>query len=441
MSCSDSTIFFLGAGKCNVVVALPTTYFSHLPSLPSLPPSTALRIRSAVYQECHVCYAALQDFAGWRHVIPLPAALLEKIYTAVPAKYHPLMQHSTEAVLMPNFTTDPRPSISVGVADYTVEIKPKAAWRRPEAVGIIADGVTYYIQSSKYYHCRYAHMQPFKQLRDGATGTAASVLSPYCPNYLYRADLSSREGLRRLAVSPQNNLKVLCHHPSHRVRIEAGLQRLLVEEDELDIIADALDASLVLPILQHLQLYGTAPQQRGCTSQGEAARSDVAEAVDSMVLDIELLNRWASAQDPQSVKWLVLPPLNEDAERNGDVHCQCCGGERAVGLPVTPPCFQDASPVSPPMDLKTSIERFYASTTARDVSLLVAVSLHDTNAQNGAAPPMDKNATSTEGVVIQVGNRLCRVAVVDLDDKQHKSLQHYAKHDASIVDAWKNHCH
>lgn len=433
----ESQVIFLGAGKANVVVDVPLTVIRNVP--PSLLTSAAtqraaLRIRGTPHNECAECYRVLKPYAGSRHVVPLDAALYAAIEAVVPPKHVGLIKGATEATIVPNFTNDPAQLLQVDVtagdesgrlADYTVEVKPKSAWRQPQVVGIIVDGVTYMIDPTKHRHCRYAQMLSYKEARDskevetppaGVDHTPSPNL-PYCPNFLYQPALSSRDGLRRLMCSPKNNLKVISYHPS-RAQSHPGDPKVLTVA-ELDGIADAIDASGVLAPLAHLQLCGCAPPAKDDPA-------DVAAAKEIPVLDVELLNRWSHAKDTEAVKWVVLAS-------NPTALCSCTASETNNVAPT----LEDARQVCPLLDLAACVERFYVSTTAKDVSLMVAVSsCHGSPDESSPCCRLTATPADVGGVFVQRGADVYRVGAVDLDDKQHKSLHHYYLHDREIVEAF-----
>jgi hypothetical protein len=447
-------IIFLGAGKANVVVDLP------LHEIPNAPPPlcasgaatqrVAVRIRSTAHKECADCYRALKAYAGSRHVVPLPPALFKAIEAVIPPEHHNLIKGATEATIVPNFTSDPaqllRMDLAAGdepgrVADYTVEVKPKSAWEQPQVIGIVVDGTTYWINEAKHHHCRYAQMLIYKEARDAkkeevhaklrsisstnTTELASSASSPFCPNYLFRPSLSSREGLRRLMHSPQNNLKMISHHPSRAQPHCSDPKKLTVEE--LDGIADAIDESGVLGPLTHLQLCGCAPPCRD-------EPADVVASKSIPVLDVELLYRWCMAKDKAAVEWLVLP---------ADPAAQCsCIATKENHHHHKSVQRSEAQRVRPKLDLRTCAERFYVSTTARDVSLLVAVSSRRGEPDTSTAwSRLTGVPAEIGGVFVQCGMDVYRVGVVDLDDKRHKPLEHYYLHDQEIVEAFTKNKH
>ncbi|GET92437.1 hypothetical protein, conserved [Leishmania tarentolae] len=443
-----SSIVFLGAGKCNVVVGLPMHFLSSSLNSASRPTgavahSAALRICSARVKECSECLRVLEAYAGCRRVVPLSEDLYAAIASVVPAKFHPLMQNASEATLIPNFTSDPAQLLEMDlaasgtagrVASYTVEVKPKSAWHPPKVVGIVVDGTAYWIEEAKHRHCRYAQMLRFKKLLDEGEEDPASVSpaaphgcvrsGPYCPTYLFRPSLSSREGLQRLMHNPQNNLKVISYHASRKNTHQGNPTMLTVEE--LNGIADAIDASQVLAPLGHLQLYGCAPASTN-------ASLDETQSCSVPVLDVCVLYHWSTAQNKKDVRWIVVEPDME-------MPCRCTStADKDAGKQSS--C---ASPqyMAPTLDYETCLGRFYVSTTAKDVSLMIAVSC-DRNQPEAS----ENNCTVLTGVLPEVdggcfvrrGADIYRVGVVDLDAKTHKSLNYYYMHDKDIVNAFMAH--
>lgn len=445
-----SSIVFLGAGKCNVVVDLPMRLVPSSLSSASHPTGAAtqraaLRIRNAAVKECSECYRALAAYAGRRRVVPLPADLYAAIASVVPANYHALMQNTSEATLVPNFTSDPVQLLQMDmaasdaagrVADYTVEVKPKSAWRPPQVVGIVADGAVHWIEELKHRHCRYAQMLRYKEVRDMAEEAPASVASAtphdcvrsaqlgsglYCPNYLFRPALSSRRGLQRLMHNPQNNLKVISYHASRKGTHPGNPKTLTVEE--LNGIADAIDASQVLAPLAHLQLYGCAPGSADASPEETQLRS-------VPVLDAHLLYHWSVAENKEDVQWIVL-------DTDPELLCSC------TSITDENACKQAsrASPryVPPTLDYAKCLDRFYVSTTAKDVSLMIAVSCGRSQPVTHASECAVLTNVSPEvdgGCFVRRGADVYRIGVVDLDAKTHKSLYHYYMHDKVIVSAF-----
>ncbi|KAG5494098.1 hypothetical protein JKF63_01933 [Porcisia hertigi] len=449
-----STILFLGAGKCNVVVDVPMSYVSGSLGSARCPGDVAtqraaLRIRNAGHRECLECYRALEAFAGKRQVVGLPADLHAAIASVVPARYHALMQNASEATLLPNFTSDPAhllkmdvtaSDVAERVADYTVEVKPKSVWRPPQVVGIVVNGTAHWIGEVKRRHCRYAQMLRYKEVRGKAEEGPAPMVAPaprgsagsvkngggcYCPNYLFRPTLSSREGLQRLLRSPENNLKVISYHESRRKNEHPCNPKVLTVE-EINGIADAIDASQVLAPLAHLQLYGCAP-----TSADALPEETPLHLVP--VLDADLLHHWSTARKEDDVQWIVV-------DSDPETLCSCASlpdDNAAKRL-----CCANPRYVAPLLDYATCLDRFYVSTTAKDVSLLIAVSRSrgkpETSA-SGFVVVADVPPEVGGGLFLRHGSDVYRVGVVDLDAKTHKSLEHYYLHDQNIVNAFMAH--
>ncbi|KAG5468010.1 hypothetical protein LSCM4_01097 [Leishmania orientalis] len=445
-------IRFLGAGKCNVVVDLPVSLVSGPSSSASHPACTAaqraaLRLRNAPLKECPECYRALETYAGGRQVVPLPECLYAAIANVVPAKFHSLMRHASEATLVPNFTSDPgqllqkgvtAPEVVDRVADYTVEVKPKGAWQPPQVVGIVVDGTTHWIDEVKHRHCRYAQMLQYKEVRDEAggapaLGAAASRCSAsndkdsnatYCPNYLFRPTLSSREGLQRLMKSPQNNLKVISYHASREGKYTGDPMTLTVEE--VNGIADAIDASGVLTPLAHLQLYGCAPPSADASPEEALSRS-------VPVLDAHLLHLWSIAENKEDVQWIVV-------DADPEAQCSCTSiTDEDTSKPLS---WANPRYVAPTLSYAACRDRFYVSTTAKDVSLMIAVSYGRGVPETSASDHIVLADVSPEvggGCFVRHGADVYRIGVVDLDSKTHKSLEYYYMYDRNIVRAFMAH--
>ncbi|CAJ1022947.1 Inositol-pentakisphosphate 2-kinase, putative [Leishmania lindenbergi] len=449
-----SFILFLGAGKCNVVVDLPMCFVSSSLSSSSAhltgaaTQRAALRIRNAGLKECPECYRALGAYAGGRQVVPLSADLYAAIASVVPAKFHTLMKDASEATLVPNFTSDPAQLLRIGVtapeeagrvADYTVEVKPKSAWQPPHIVGIVVDGAAHWIEETKHRHCRYAQMLCYKRIRDSAEEAPASVAAaglhggassakggsaPYCPNYLFRPNLSSRDGLQRLMHSPQNNLRVISYHASRKVNHPGNPETLTVEE--LNGIADAIDASGVLVPLAHLQLYGCAPANADALPEEIQSRS-------VPVLDAQLLHHWSVAQNKKDVQWIVV-------DVDSETLCSCTSftdGEAYKRLSCANPRY-----VVPSLDYAACLDRFYVSTTAKDVSLMIAVSCRRSESEesvNDYSVLTDVPPEVGGGCFVRHSHDVYRVGVVDLDVKTHKALEYYHTHDKNITNAFMRH--
>lgn len=379
-----------------------------------------LRVSNSAQNEDEACYVALATFTGVRHVVPLPASVKADLLRAIPAKYHTLIKDSVEGALIPNFIVDPASLLRLRVentsctADWVVEIKPKAVWRQPRVVGLAVDGQLHFIHPVKRTRCRYTQMLWYKAARDGVA-PPTSHHATYCPNYLFCAELSTAAGMHLLARGSKksNNIVLLAGS-----RVGVGTSSW--DPAVLHGLAAAWDASGVAAPLANLQYCGVSGEK--CDA----------------VLDIELLYRWANAEDPSSVAWLVDGTVTEEGGAS-PTPCQC--GTPLTALPTAEPSYVGLPPA---VDLETCVKRFYSATTARDVSVIIAISMATVPEEDGdrkRATPAPRDVCSDErgGVIVDYGfpnGAVYRVGVVDLDDKTHKSLGHYFHLDARIVAAF-----
>nr|CCC89983.1 conserved hypothetical protein [Trypanosoma congolense IL3000] len=444
---------FLGAGACSVVMALSEEEAREwCDSVPApLLWQLALRLSTRITRCCPVCCDLLTDFVGFQFDIEIT----ENLKGRCAAAYPPLADRCMTALhaqLITNFSFDPRliqecctPHNYIGASSgiarlgisqrsgLTIEVKPKGLWKFPSVVGIVVDSVEYYLHPMKLRQCRYSLMQLLKcKKRSGACPATSSDRSSYCPNHLMLGDESSIVvALRRLVEQPANNMGV----------VSEGHTLEDISEESLHVVSVALHRSGVLPRLADLQLFGSASDH------------------EIPVLDVELLFRWSTARDMSSVKWIVTVP-SEPALPSADCCCQS-GIHPLCGTTTQKRSFNTRF-IAPMLDFGECVKRFYASMTAKDVSLLVSLSsLAEGVLSSCLKPPSSPVAelsatsggiTSEEvssfryahgGVVVSVGHpavAVCRVGVVDVDDKSHKSLSHYFHRDHEVLAAWEEYC-
>lgn len=441
-------MFFIGAGQRNAVFGLLPSFFALAGNgddeTPTMRSSAELQqgdgltdmagrvSRDLNHSECLTCVEALQKYCGVHHLRrlhPLQRDLLLAHLEAADPSHISFKQLLCDALrnaetgvammMMPNFSvnslhflrdlstalcslsrhplTAPLPSPT---ADMVIEVKPKSVWRPPEIVGIqIGDAEPIFIHPGKRSRCRFSQMQCLKR-----TGADMEREPPYCPNYLYRKDLSTLEGLQRLLRRPSNNLVVIAG--------ESTCSPL-----HCSAVAQALDASDLLPTLESLQLRGVA------------RNTEEKSHLPDHVLDIELLYPWTCASSDEAVFWIV-------EETNADLHCECvrnapCSAMRQQeeGVRVR---------VAPWLSRDECVRRFYAATTARDVSIIVSLSsvscpVEDVDLCTACFLP--GTAGSFTLTAVSGACYLCRVGVVDLDDKRRKSLKWYHERDAQCLRA------
>ncbi|EKF33620.1 hypothetical protein MOQ_002504 [Trypanosoma cruzi marinkellei] len=408
-----------------ITLAIEQLFESGRSPLHGLIGCVALRLSRAMTFACPTCDQALADFIGFRHEIPLTDELRNCCAATVSL---PLQEHckgAGHAHIIPNFAINP--ALLIGHRRVSrwlaVEIKPKGVWRPPRVVGILVDGVEYYIHPVKLYQCRFSLMQLLKYERCGAgVGPPSESGTAYCPNMLLIGDQSSiAKGIRHLIRYPANNFRLF----------SVGNSSGEISDADLDDVSTALHESGILQVLENLQLYGF-----GSHSDWE-------------VLDIELLYRWSSAREISSVQWIVR---ESDASSSLKVECACQSG---IIEPWTDEGrVEDISTrfIAPPMELNECINRFYASTTAKDVSVLVsllngntmdaATALSAVGGPTGSRPRLELTRWKSlyGGVFVDFGfpnASICRVGAVDVDAKLHKSLSHYFILDKKVLAAWE----
>ncbi|RNF18958.1 putative inositol-pentakisphosphate 2-kinase [Trypanosoma conorhini] len=382
----------------------------------------ALRLSKAITSACSTCDQALADFVGFRHEISLTEALAKSCAAAAAASPS-LRQHcegAGHAHVIPNFAVNPALLLGGkrGSRWLAVEIKPKGVWRPPRVVGIVVDGVKYYINPVKLHQCRFSLMQFFKheQHRVGMT-LPGETDSMYCPNMVLLGDQSSvAAGLLHLIRCPANNFRFIpVENPLGEIR-----------DADVEGLSTALHESGVLKVLGNLQMYGSGSH------------------ADWEVLDIELLYRWSCAREMSSVRWIVRA---SEASTSLNVECDCRRGIRAAAMEAGRTEDIKTHLLSPPMGLAECVDRFYASTTGKDVSVVVSLLRGSAAAAVGDGPAGSRRPlelaqwkSSHGGVFVDFGfptASIFRIGVVDIDAKLHKPLRHYFMLDKDILAAWE----
>ncbi|ORC93781.1 uncharacterized protein TM35_000016580 [Trypanosoma theileri] len=422
---------YLGAGGCSVVFALTeeeaneTWAQKDVQQRPTPRCHLALRLTKGMISECPICRHILRDFVGFTHEIHLTEALRARCASTFP----PLADHCWTAVrahLIPDFAVDPSLPVENwnGTRWFTVEIKPKGVWQHPQVIGIIVDDVEYYMHPVKRRQCRYSLMQALKYERQNK-GNKHSIFSEstYCPNQMLLGDeVSIAAALRHLNSNPSNNLKYF-----HLEDFPGGLK-----EDELNVLSNALYQSGVFSILANLQLYGTET------------------ICDWSVLDIELLYHWSKACDPSSVRWIVSNLNNSPLK---DMNCTCQRERDRQTQDLQNNEMRNIKYVIPPINLEECVNRFYVSTTAKDASVLATLSTREEeDKEKEKIERIRKTSTSCNhnkftkwkdshgGILMKIDSptsSVCRIGVVDVDGKKHKSLLHYFERDQEILAAWE----
>ena len=218
--------------------------------------------------------------------------------------------------------------------------------------------------------------------------------SSYCPNELFSMKQSKIESaLRKLLHTPQNNLALWISDGETKVVGTSDLEKRLPFhiDDFISACAKALEQSNVLDDILRVQaLAGTLTAHDLLEGTYQRTESELPE--EFIVAKVCQCNQLAEKDTcDQELAWVV-------------------------------PCH---SPVEP-------VERFYAATTVKDCSIMVTIEKATERNAKGAFEADDGvHVTSMVGDV----PFLCRVAVVDLDEKKSKSLQHYRKHELSITEA------
>eukprot|EP00796_Vickermania_ingenoplastis_P004384 gene4384-3188_t len=342
-------MLFLGAGQRNAVLQLPPDFLDPAAAVAEgSRPLVGRLSRDEDMGECGTCLAALGRFTGPHTTITLSPQQRRAVSRCLAGVADSLLPFRSQ--LLARLDAADAGVVRMLIlpsfnADFLVELKPKCAWRRPLVVGVEISGARTWLHPVKMHCCRFSQMQCRKQRE-------AERRSAFCPNLLFRPDHPSVEGLRRLGAVPENNLR------------------------SADVAA-ALDSSGLLPLLERLQLHGVANPEPGPHG--------------TSVLDVELLHPWFEAGEGADIFWIV--PTDAD----GDAPCEC----GAVPASLTQSNWSSR-------DVCVR-RRFYAATTARDVSIMV-----------------------------RVGDVSHPVGVVDVDDKHARSLAYYAAHDRRCVEAWMN---
>ncbi|ESL07785.1 hypothetical protein TRSC58_04522 [Trypanosoma rangeli SC58] len=385
----------------------------------------ALRLSKPITFACLTCEQALAGYVGFRHEISLTEELVKSCAAAASSSLRQHFEGAGHANLIPNFAINPVLLMGGrrGSQWLAVEIKPKGVWRSPRVIGIVVDGVGYYINPVKLHQCRFSLMQVFKrEQRRAGMALPGETDSVYCPNMLLLGDQASvAAGLRQLIRCPANNFRF--------IPVEDPLGE--IGDAELEDLSTALHESDVLKVLANLQLYGS-----GGPSDWE-------------VLDIELLYRWSCARDMSSVRWIVR---ESEASAFLNVECACQRGIHAAAMDEGQTEDITLHLLTPPMGLRECIDRFYVSTTANDVSVVVSLSKGNAATAAGPATAVDGLTGSRRslelaqwkslygGVFVDFGfpsASILRIGVVDIDAKLHKSLQHYFEFNKDILAAWE----
>ncbi|EKG05190.1 hypothetical protein TCSYLVIO_003741 [Trypanosoma cruzi] len=434
MGCSSAVFSLLdneereGEGKTKewetIALIIEQIFESGRNPLHGLIDRVALRLSRAMTFACSTCDQALADFIGFRHEISLTDELRKCCAATVSLSLQEHCRGAGHAHIIPNFAINPAVLIGNGRGSrwLVVEIKPKGVWRPPRVVGILVDGVEYYIHPVKLYQCRFSLMQLLKYERRG-TGVAppGDSSTAYCPNMLLIGDQPSiKKGIRHLIRYPANNFRLFFTENSSGE----------ISDADLDDLSKALHESGILKVLENLQLCG-------CGSHS-----------DWEVLDIELLYRWSTAREISNVQWIV----RELDASSLKVECACQSG--IIERWTDEGRIKDISTrfIAPPIGLKECINRFYASATAKDVSVLVSL-LNGNTMDAAATSPAVGGPTGSRprleltqwkslygGVFVDFGfpnASICRVGAVDVDAKVHKSLSHYFILDKKVLAAWE----
>jgi hypothetical protein len=207
-----------------------------------------------------------------------------------------------------------------------------------------------------------------------------------------------------LLKNPQNNLKFHLYSCDAKGEVPVKLR-----EDEITAVGRSLFLSEVCARVVELQ--------RACC------------------IDIELLYRWSSLQGQGiEVDWIVR------CTQNGQCRCAVPLQEDPVPSPIAGLAF-----TPPEKTLEECIDLFYSATTAKDLSIMITL--------EERVGPNPLGVQPTDGCHVVEGNRgspplvlissedstetswfLCRLAVVDIDCKRHKSLESYYIQDQLITE-------
>lgn len=442
-------MFFAGSGGANLVLGAPLSFFGEGTGSKA---STLVAIRIPLQTggripcESSQCLQVLKAFTGTHERVNLTPQQVEAILSfvgphsqselgitaAVLSSFRNALQASVDAqqvlqavrlpyfgfVLHPRISTilQAAPTMSDRRSLAMVELKLKAAWRPPRLVGIEVDGVKTFLHPSKRCVCRYSQMMCVKRSAAGSCPPAFTS-EDYCPNYFFRDDLSSSEGILRLLRCPSNNLRVKRFPQCHHAAGDGGGSNAeeTLSRGEAEVLARCVESSGVLPLLEELQLHGT-----NLSSAMETSRR-------LGVLDVELLYPWSLAKDASSVVWLV------DGDCDPLTHCSC--SHPSTALPLLD--VESLHRVTPEASLEMCTELFYTATTARDVSIIVSMKKEPKGADSKM--PMAE-FSSDAGMLLSCSangeDYQCQVGVVDVDAKHHKALKHYWLRDRICLESW-----
>lgn len=472
----------LGEGRCSVVVSLsPLTAWRELlrndqhssVDMFDGKASIALRIQkqaSACAPEATV-QRVLAPYLGLSQWVVVTADLvraLREAWNDMPAEERQKLRNSSRSddsfidthvrpseriLLLEDFTSliDPEFSdhSSTLLSTTTFEIKPKSAWCAPRIIGARytttsgdhSETDVRLLHPRKLCQCRFSQMMIWKDvskkkvensprlLLQGETHRIDMPQLRYCPNDLLvnKSADAKLQALTALAQHPENNLKLV-----HQVGSCIGSPC----EDgpkwpasDFSVVAAALadDALDVCDRFVSLQLHGRFDENVSLMS--------------NPVLDVELLHHWQSCVRDGGSQFQLLTRQCADPDF-------CCDCHRGIDAMCTK-ADEGASWTTPQMSLQEAVDAFYVSTTAKDMSLMITIERWATS-DSVASSSSVSDCTCTEGIVsstcpptfvraTSAGVVKCRVGVVDIDTKTHKSIEHYFTQDADIcavVDAW-----
>ena len=365
-----------------------------------------------------------------------------------------------EGMVMPNFQTMPLSSVSLSSRIHTVEIKPKALWWPPTVLACsFHDDLTepiLQLHVAKRLRCRYSMMQRYK-----LATRKVSVMSDYCPNLLLNEQHRSLTlALRNLTSVPQNNLRYWVDGVEDTQSADESLTK-----EVLGVLKCTLSASKVFERISELQLRNQVDIEllESMVRHAHNNGTNILERVESLrhrhqqsmteemrqgIRAVHPLDGWTCKMDHR-----VYSELDRDAT------CSCQDQRPSRSM-----IFQETKTELFTLDeLERAVDDFYVAASARDVSVMVTMCRTTPQAMTTFTNWTDVTQMGNgwtgrscvravvcpeEGVLVGLQLRrntgrpqegkevvcyLCRVAVVDIASKRHKSISHYFQQDLTIL--------
>lgn len=330
----------------------------------------------------------------------------------------------------------------------TFEVKPKSSWQEPlfraarfygpleTENGVNAGEELRQLHPRKLSQCRFSQMQVWKEARKGKKRQqqetdAVHAPQRYCPNDLLMEPtaVAKESALIALSLHPENNLKCIDIHES--------VAPVQASSKEVECINTAACLSAASVALAHFDICAriTSLQLGGSLNVQQ-----------DTLLDVELLHHWLRCQREGGTDFQVLRRLSV-APRNEEQCSRCACKEGPLEIVASPlevdPTREEW--IRPPFSLNEALDSFYVSTTAKDLSLIITVERWSSvDDGGGAATPVPSLVSNTLPQITMISSQAiayqpspselikCRVGVVDIDCKRHKSVDHYFHQDADI---------